>query len=165
MCCVCRVKVIWSDYEQFYQYCTCCTYSIHFAAFSRNLLIPLSHSHGNGKTIDMAQSACLVVIYLDVFRLLHIVISAVIYHMNALWYRSTQLTSFVAFLPILSYPIRLFPSLPSYFQWLGKNSTAGKFKRLTQELVLHSSLAVGQVLSRHSILCLSLLVLFQTLPL
>lgn len=32
-------------------------------------------------------------------------------------------------------------------QWLGKNSTTGKFKRLTQELVLHSSLAAGQVVA------------------
>ena len=33
---------------------------------------------------------------------------------------------------------------PSFPQWLGKNSTAGKSKRLTQEIVHHTSLSIGQ---------------------
>ena len=33
---------------------------------------------------------------------------------------------------------------PSFPQWLGKNSTAGKSKRLTQEVVHHTSLSIGQ---------------------
>jgi replication factor C subunit 1 len=40
--------------------------------------------------------------------------------------------------------IKGFQAFPQFPQWLGKNSTTGKFKRLTQELVLHSSLAIGQ---------------------
>ena len=43
------------------------------------------------------------------------------------------------------YPLFSHTTLLSLAQWLGKNSTTGKFKRLTQELVLHSSLALGQV--------------------
>jgi replication factor C subunit 1 len=37
-----------------------------------------------------------------------------------------------------------FMGFPTFPQWLGKNSSRGKFKRFTQELVLHSSLAAGQ---------------------
>ena len=33
---------------------------------------------------------------------------------------------------------------PAFPQWLGKNSTAGKSKRLTQEIVHHTSLSIGQ---------------------
>ena len=37
-----------------------------------------------------------------------------------------------------------FMPFPAFPGWLGKNSSRGKYKRLTQELVLHSSLAIGQ---------------------
>ena len=38
-----------------------------------------------------------------------------------------------------------FMPFPAFPGWLGKNSSRGKYKRLTQELVLHSSLSIGQV--------------------
>ena len=37
-----------------------------------------------------------------------------------------------------------FQPVPSFPSWLGKNSTKTKKKRLTQEIVMHTSLAIGQ---------------------
>ena len=42
-----------------------------------------------------------------------------------------------------------FMPFPAFPGWLGKNSSRGKYRRLTQELVLHSSLAIGQVVTYH----------------
>ena len=78
-------------------------------------------------------------------------------HMNALRYQSTQLTKSVTFLPFFFFfSSSFFPSLPQTVRLTcsvypptsplivaGEKSTTGKLKRLTQGLVLHSSLAVG----------------------
>ena len=38
-----------------------------------------------------------------------------------------------------------FQAFPTFPQWLGKHSTTGRHRRLTQEIVQHSALSIGQV--------------------
>ena len=58
-----------------------------------------------------------------------------------------------------------FMPFPAFPGWLGKNSSRGKYRRLTQELVLHSSLSIGQVMVYHALAIAIHLHILTSLPL